>query len=440
MYRIARQALLDWKGSRNKKPLILRGARQVGKTTLLKDFAQNEFTHHVYLNFEDKPALKSLFQEDLDSKRIIEAIGLTVGNRIMPEKTLLIFDEIQECPEALNSLKYFCENAPEYPICAAGSLLGVKLVHTKGFPVGKVEFADLYPMNFAEYLLASGEALLHEHLANIKSIQPLPQIVHDKLTRLFKQYLFIGGMPEIVSEYVIHRDISTIRKKQSDILDAYSVDFAKHAPKSDVLKISEIWQSLPSQLAKENKRFVYSKIKASARGREYDNAMQWLVDAGLIYKVFNVTTPKHPLSGYADVGAFKIYSLDAGLLGAMADISPKLLVQGNDLFAHYHGSFIENYVGQALKPHFKQLHYWTSEGKAELDYLIQYDNDIFPVEVKSGTSRTKKSLRVYKEKFNPRLAIVLSPANLIHDGNILNCPLYMADYLSRNLIELALAK
>jgi len=293
-------------------------------------------------------------------------------------------------------------------------------------------------MNFIEFLDAMGEDLLRQHIADIKVIEPFPGIVHDKLNKLFKQYLFIGGMPEVVSAYVKQRDLTTIRKKQSDILDAYSVDFAKHAPKHDIMKISEVWQCLPAQLAKENKRFVYSKIRASARGREYDNAIQWLVDAGLIYKVFNVTTSQLPLSGYADVNAFKLYSLDAGLLGAMADISPKLLIQGDELFSHFNGSFIENYVAQALMPRFKQLHYWTSKGKAELDYLIQYDNRIAPIEVKSGTSRKKKSLRAYKEKFKPDIAIVASPANLVLDGNVMNCPLYMMDYLISNLIELGL--
>lgn len=436
MFRNAYKELLRWKKSGASKPLILRGARQVGKTTLLRSFARQEYAEQCYLNFESTPSLKTLFSENLDPKQIISTLSIMHGKQIIPGETLLIFDEIQDCPEALISLKYFCEQAPEYSICAAGSLLGVMLANTKGFPVGKVEFIDLYPMSFSEYLMAAEENLLVEHISDIETISPLPTMLHEKLMSLFKSYLFTGGMPEVVANYLEQGDFTEVRKKQLAILDAYQTDFAKHAPAANVMRISEVWESLPSQLAKENKRFVYSKIKDSARGREYDAALQWLVDAGLIYKVVNISQPKLPLSGYADINAFKIYALDAGLLGALADIPARAIIESDTLFAHFNGAFIENYVAQALKPTVRQLYYWTSSGKAELDYLLQHDSNIIPIEVKSGTSRQKKSLKAYKDKYAPEQAVVISPANLILHGNVLNCPLYLVDLLADKLLYL----
>lgn len=438
MHRLAYQQLLQWKGSKGRKPLILRGARQVGKTTLLKMFAESEYENTLYLNFEDKPALCDLFKEDLDPTRIIKVLSLFFEQPITAGKTLLILDEIQECPEALNSLKYFCEAASEQHICAAGSLLGVKLAHEKGFPVGKVQFADLYPLSFFEFLEAIHQDELKDFLLSIDSIAPLPKPLHEKLTKLFKDYLYIGGMPEAVLSYREDKNFDMVRKIQNNILDGYSADFAKHAPKNEITRITEVWNNLPSQLAKENKKFIYSKIKASARGRDYETAIQWLIDAGLTYKVSNVSTAKLPLSGYVDMGAFKLYTLDVGLLGAMADISPKLVIQEDTLFSHFNGSFIENYAAQSFKPFCKQLHYWTSAGTAELDFLLQHENRILPVEVKSGTSRKKQSLRVFREKYHPELSLVLSPANLILDGKVLNCPLYLTDQLTQSLLAAGL--
>lgn len=436
MYRTIYQQLVEWKQRNDRKPLILRGARQVGKTTILKSFAEKEYENLVYLNFEADPNLKSLFQEDLMPERILKVLALISDQPIHPATTLIFFDEVQECPEALNSLKYFCEFAPEYHICAAGSLLGVKLANSKGFPVGKVNFLDLYPMSFTEFLCAIDEIKLKTFLEDVQSPSPLPEIIHKKFMAHFKTYTFIGGMPEAVANYAQTEDFSAVREIQNAILDAYDVDFVKHAPKTDIMKISEIWHCIPSQLAKENKKFIYSQIKSGARGRHYESALQWLVDAGLIHKIFNTATPKLPLSGYVDVNAFKLYLLDVGLLAAMAQISPKLLLDGDELFAHYNGSFIENYIATSLKPAFRQLHYWTSGGRAELDFIIEHDDHIVPIEVKSGSSRQKKSLRVYIEKYQPTTAVVISPANLKLDGRILNCPLYYTDFLLNMLSQM----
>lgn len=428
MYRMLYQELKKWRRSASRKPLILRGARQVGKTTLLKAFGENEHDNLVYLNFELDSSLCSLFKESLRPDRILDVLVLMFDVTIYPERTLIFFDEVQECPEAMNSLKYFCEDAPEYHICAAGSLLGVKLTHEKSFPVGKVNFLDLYPMTFSEFLCAIGEVKLNEFLSHIDVIAPLPDALHKKIMGYFKVYTLVGGMPEAVADYVINQNLSTVKRIQNKILDAYEVEFAKHAPKSDVLRVREIWRCIPSQLAKENKKFIYSHIKSGARGRQFEGALQWLIDAGLIYKVFNIATPKLPLAAYAELNSFKVCVLDVGLLGAMAEISPKLLLEGNEIFAHYNGGFMENYIATALKPSYRQLHYWSSGGRAELDFIIQKDDKVLPIEVKSGTSRQKKSLRVYIDKYQPEYAVVISPQNLKQDGKIKNCPLYYSDF------------
>ncbi len=425
--------LRTWKNQPKRKPLILMGARQVGKTFILKEFGNQEYTNTIYLNFENNPRLCKLFDSSLDPKIILKSLNIETNTEIIEGKTLLIFDEIQECPNALNSLKYFCENAPEQHIVAAGSLLGVKLAHVKGFPVGKVQFLTLYPLGFLEFLEALKETRLKNFIEEQKNIEPLPPNLHEKLLTYFKEYLFVGGMPEAVAEYIDSQNISKVREIQKNILNAYSLDFAKHAPKEQIMKINQVWNSIPNQLSKENKKFIYSAIRQGGRAKEFEVALQWLVEAGLIHKTSLISTPKIPLSAYADINIFKIYLVDIGLLGAMSNLSAKTLLHENELFQEFRGAIVENYIAQELVHSHYSLFYWTSEGKAELDFIIEQDDFIYPLEVKSGNSSKKKSLRVYSDTYHPQMLIRSSPKNLRKDGDILNCPLYLIERL-RSLI------
>lgn len=347
---------------------------------------------------------------------------------------MIIFDEIQECPAALNSLKYFNESANEYHICAAGSLLGVTLANSKGFPVGKVDFLNLYPLSFHEFLQAKNEDKLIQYVDDINNLEPLPIILHEKLSKFFKEYIYTGGMPAAVLEYIASEDFNRIRTVQKNILDAYRLDFAKHAPHNILMKINQVWDVIPSQLAKENKKFIYSVIRNGARAQEFEAAIQWLAEAGLIHKVYNTSTPKLPLSAYINHDIFKIYLADAGLLGAMSGLSAKVIIYGNEIFQEFKGALIENYVAQELVRQGHGTFYWTSAGQAELDFILQLQDAIYPIEVKSGTSTKKRSLITYIQKYQPNLAIRLSPMNLKLDGAILNCPLYLIEKLNK-LIE-----
>ncbi|MBI5345798.1 MAG: ATP-binding protein [Chlamydiae bacterium] len=426
--------LQTWKNQPKRKPLILMGARQVGKTFVLKEFGEQEYTNTIYLNFEDNPRLGKLFDASLDPKMILKSLTIEMNAEIVEGKTLLIFDEIQECPNALNSLKYFYEKAPEQHIIAqGGSLLGVKLAHVKGFPVGKVQFLTLYPLSFLEFLEALNENRLKNFIEEQESLEPLPPNLHEKLLAYFKEYLFVGGMPEAVAEYIDSQNVTKVREIQTDILNAYSLDFAKHAPKEHIMKINQVWASIPNQLAKENKKFIYSAIRKGSRAKEFEVALQWLVEAGLIHKTLLISAPKIPLSAYADMNAFKIYLVDVGLLGAMSHLSAKTLLHENELFQEFRGAIVENYVAQELVHSHYPLLYWASEGKAELDFIIEQDDFIYPLEVKSGNSSKKKSLRVYGDTYHPKMLIRSSPMNLRKDGDILNCPLYLIEEL-RSLI------
>ncbi|MCX7114429.1 MAG: ATP-binding protein [Gammaproteobacteria bacterium] len=416
--------LRQWKESSSRKPLILKGARQVGKTYVLMKFGEQCYDNVAYLNFESSPQLYELFERGLDPHDIIKVLAIELSSEIIPGKTLIFFDEIQECPNALNSLKYFNELANEYHVCAAGSLLGVTLANNKGFPVGKVDFLNLYPFNFIEYLEAGGEARLVQYLENIQIIEPLPSILHEKLLRFFKTYLFVGGMPAAVLEYVTSGDFNRIRVVQKSILEAYRLDFAKHAPQNVLMKINQVWDVIPSQLSKENKKFIYSVIRKGARAQEFEVAIQWLLEAGLIYKIYNISTPKLPLSAYVQHDIFKICLVDIGLLGALSDLSAKAIIYGDDIFQEFKGAITENYVAQALTTQDYRLFYWTSAGCAELDFLLQHDDAIYPLEVKSGSSSKKKSLITYIQKYEPKLAFRTSPLNLIRNGQIINFPLY----------------
>ena len=418
--------LLQWKGSARRKPLVLRGTRQTGKTYSLRAFGQQYYKHLAYLNFEEMASASQLFQADLEPQRIITEISLMLDMPIIPTDTLLVFDEVQACPEALTSLKYFAEKAGEYHVAAAGSLLGVKLGKPASFPVGKVNFLDMFPLSFCEFLDALDKGRLREHVDSIDSLSSLSIPIHEQLISLLKVYTFTGGMPEVVMHYRENQDLRSVRTIQKEVLDAYLLDFSKHAAPREVMKISTVWNQVQSQLAKENKKFIFSAVKKSARGRDYENAIQWLLDAGLIYKSVKISAPRLPVEAYAQSNIFKIYLLDPGLLAAMADISARILVEGDHLFTEYKGAFIENLAATTLVgAHGKQLYYWASENLAEVDFVVPYEHDLYPLEVKAGISRKKKSLLVYNDRYHPSRLVRSTLMNLRQDGRVINIPLYL---------------
>lgn len=420
------QKFEEWKKSSRRKPLILNGARQVGKTYALKHFGKTSYSKMVYLNFEKDEKISEYFDGTLDPKQLIKILSIHANIEIEPNNTLLIFDEIQNCPKALNSLKYFCEEANDFHVAAAGSLLGVKTAGDKGFPVGKVNFLHMYPLTFFEFLSALGEEKIRLFLDEYDSFQPLPNPIHDKLIQLLKYYFFIGGMPEAIAEYCRHDNFNVVREIQKEILSAYERDFSKHAPSHELMKITTVWNQIHRQLAKENKKFVFAAIRKSARGRDYEEAIQWLLDAGLIHKSYLVESPKFPLSAYADNNIFKIFLSDVGLLGAQNNLSPQTIIEGNLLFTEYKGALTENYVVQELvATKYKETYYWTSEGMAEVDFLIEDNHEIYPLEVKAGVSQKKKSLLVYNQKYSPSKLLRASAMNLKHDGELYNYPLYL---------------
>lgn len=426
----------EWKSSARRKPMVLMGARQVGKTTSLKRFADTDYDNSVYLNFEDEPHLISLFDASLKPSQLLKAMQIEFGVEIQPERTLIIFDEVQACPNALNSLKYFNEDANEYHIAAAGSLLGVKLLNTEGFPVGKVNFMDMFPLSFFEFLVALEKTDLKNFLEEITLAEKIPGNIHEKSLALFKEYLFVGGMPEAVATYVNTESFDDVREIHQAILRAYSLDFSKHAPPNEIMKINQVWDNIPNQLAKENKKFIYSVLRKGARAKEFEIAIQWLKEAGLIHKIQNISTPKIPLKAYANFDFFKLYLVDVGLLGAMTNLSAKTLLQGNQLFQEFRGSYLENMVAQTLTQSNLRPYYWTSEGRAEIDFVFEHNGIILPLEVKSGTTNKKKSLQTYIQKYQPSLTIRSSPMNLCKNGQILNCPLYLLEKLTDLLNEL----
>lgn len=430
--------LLKWKESKRRKPLVLLGARQVGKTWILEEFGKSFPDGSVKINFDKQPELHQFFRTTKDVRRIISNLSLAVG-RPITEKTLVIFDEIQECEDALNSLKYFCEDAPEYYVASAGSLLGLTL--SKGFPVGKVDFLRMKPMSFEEFLEANGDGNLVQYMKSIDSIENIPDMFSGPLTEKLKMYYVIGGMPEAVKVWTEDGDIREVDRVQSDILEAYEHDFAKHAEPFDFPKIRLIWNSLPSQLARENKKFLYSVVKKSARAREYENALNWLVNADLVKKVPRITKPGIPLSAYEDLEAFKIYMGDVGLLRRHSRLSSSTFSEENRLFEEFKGALTENYVMESLLniPDIS-IYYW-SETPYEVDFVIQLENDVFPVEAKSGINIKAASIKNYAKEFDDqtKLCVRLSLRNLSYDGNLLNIPLYLADELER-IIKLALKR
>lgn len=420
-------SLEKWKNKKSRKPLILQGARQVGKTWLLKEFGKSRFKDVAVFNFDENPELKQFFESTKDVKRIIDNLSLVHGRTITPENTFIIFDEIQECNAALNTLKYFCENAPEYYIACAGSLLGVAMSRGASFPVGKVDFLTIYPVSFLEFLGAV-DSSLYNYLQSINKIEPIPDLFFNQLLDKFKMYYISGGMPEAIVELIESGDIANVQKILQNILNAYALDFSKHAENSDVTKIGYIWQSLPSQLARDNKKFLYQTVKPGARARDYENALQWLVNAGLVYRVNRSIKPALPLSVYDDLSAFKIYSLDVGLLRKLAGLSPSAIAEGNRLLTEFKGALTENYILESLIGQFENVpRYWTSQNRAEVDFILQLDNEIIPIEVKSDENVIGKSLTFYRKEFDPKLSIRYSLKNLKQDGGLINIPLFMAD-------------
>jgi predicted AAA+ superfamily ATPase len=427
------QQLIVWKNASERKPLILRGARQVGKTWLLKHFGENEFEDVAYFNFDEQLSLKQFFEQTKDVKRILQNLSMVHGKPIFPQKTLILFDEIQECNEALNVLKYFCENAPEYAIACAGSLLGVSLSKGMSFPVGKVDFMDIYPLSFAEFLAAS-DAQLFAYLENRDTLEPIPDIFFQPLIDKFKMFYISGGMPASVVALLEKQDIEQVQQVLRNVLDAYSLDFSKHVETKDVPKINYLWESIPSQLARENKKFLYQAAKPGARARDYENSLLWLSHAGLAYRIFKSNKPGLPLAAYDDLSAFKIYLLDVGLLRRLSLLEPVALKEGNRLFTEFKGALSENFILQSLIQQFDAMpRYWTSGNQAEVDFLIQYQNHILPVEVKWDKNVQSKSLAVYEKTYKPFVRIRYSLNNLKMDGNLINIPLFMADYTKKIL-------
>ncbi len=425
--------LKTWKVSSGRKPMVLHGARQVGKTWLLEAFGKAYFKQTVYINFERQEAMKSLFEEDHNPKRILSQLSLYVGNTIYPDSTLIILDEIQECKAALRSLKYFCEEVPEYAVICAGSLLGGSMTSGDSFPVGKVDHCYLYPLTFKEFL-HSADSTMFDYLDKKKDVEPLPALFFNRIQQVFLKYRISGGMPASAKIMLEENDVSKVDSALRDIINDYRLDFSKHVTPSLIPKLTHVWNSIPSQLARENKKFVYQLIKPGARAREYEDALLWLVQAGLIHTVFLNRKPEIPLKAYDDLSAFKVYLADIGLLRALSELSASVVLSPTDAYVEFKGASAENYVLQSLTAQFvTPLRYWTSKRDAEVDFLLQDSEAIFPIEVKSGTATNSKSLKVYDDLYHPTHRIRYSMKNLSVDGNLINIPLFLCDYTEKLL-------
>ncbi|MBO4459879.1 MAG: ATP-binding protein [Clostridiales bacterium] len=424
MERFLMTDLKAWKENKRRKPLILWGARQVGKTWLMKEFGKRYYRNTVYISFYNNRRMAELFESDYDAERIVEAIELIEHVKIEPGNTLIIFDEVQEAPKVVESLKYFCEEAPEYHIVAAGSLLGVALHKDISFPVGKVNELRLFPMNFREFMQAMGEKKLLDYLEDITDTKV--KDFANEYRELLKIYMCVGGMPEVVAAYVEDRDLKEVRQLQNDIISQYEGDFGKHAGPAELTRIRMVWQSVPLQLAKENKKFFFGQIKEGARSKEYETAIQWLADAGLIYKVNKVTKPAVPLKSYVDMSAFKLFILDIGLLGAMSELDTNTILEGNDIFVEFKGAFAEQYVLQQLMSDSDYTLYYYSGDKStyEVDFLLQKGKNIVPVEVKAETNLKSKSLKIFCDKFCPSEAVRISASDYVDQGWMRNIPLW----------------
>lgn len=422
MERQAFDQLLKWKYSTVRKPLILKGARQVGKTWLMKAFGTKEFEKVVYLNFESSTRLKKLFEGDFDIQRIITAAEIESNQKIEPQNTLIIFDEIQEATRGLTSLKYFYEQAPQYYIIAAGSLLGLSMQHESSFPVGKVDLLELYPLSFTEFVHNLGETTLLKEL-NDRNWSVI-SVFHDRLAELLRLYYFVGGMPEVVADYIQNKDLSSSRSLQERIVAGYENDFGKHVPNTALPRVRLVWTHLVGQLAKENKKFVYGLVKKGARAKEFELAINWLVDAGLVVKVNRIEKATLPLNAYADIDAFKLFFVDIGLLNALAKLDAKVLLEKNKILTEFKGALTEQYVCQQLACK-TQLFYWSvANSLAEVDFVIQQKNEVIPIEVKAEENLKSRSLRVFVDKFKTKKAVRLSMSPYRKQDWMTNIPLY----------------
>lgn len=431
MKRFLMDDLVRWKNKKNRKPLIIRGARQVGKTWIMKEFGKTEFDSVAYVNFDSNVRMKQVFETDYNIERIILAISAETGVDIIPEKTLMIFDEVQEVPKALSCLKYFCEDAPEYMIVAAGSLLGVALHQGTSFPVGKVDFMDLYPMSYKEFLWALGE----EQLCSVLDRNDIDMLTLFKTRYIerMREYFYVGGMPEVVKNFIENKSYIQVREVQKNLLSYYQNDFSKHAPTRLVPRLNQVWESIPMQLAKENKKFIYGQIREGARAKDFELAIQWLLDCGLIHKVTRVSKPGFPLKAYMDMNIFKLYLFDVGLLCAMTELNAKVLIEGNRVFTEFKGAITEQYVLQELIASAKLHPYYYSPDNArtEVDFLLQVAGSVIPLEVKAEENLQAKSLKTYCKKYQPDIAIRTSMADYREQVWMTNVPLYLiANYIN----------
>lgn len=433
MKRTVMQQLIDWKQVEKRKPLLIQGARQVGKTWLMRTFGKEHFRNVVYLSMDQNPRLQAVFSQDFDIDRIVEALRIELQLPI-DENTLLIFDEIQEIPLALQSLKYFQEQRPELPILAAGSLLGVALHSGISFPVGKIQLLDMYPMSFLEFLDAIGNEELALLVRNADF--QMMKVFRDKLTLLLKQYFFLGGMPEVVQEFIKNRDYNKARKIQKDLVQLYEYDFSKHASGITSERLRLVYNSIPSQLGKENKKFIYGHLRSGARSKEYEDAIQWLVDCGLVIRVSRVSKAGLPLLGYADLNAFKLFLNDVGLLSAMGDLDARTLLEGSQIFEEYKGSLTEQYILTQLISELKLNPFYYSEERstAEIDFLVQLGGNVIPIEVKATENLQAKSLKVYAEKYKPNYVIRTSLSDYRKEDWLINLPLYAISCL-KTIVE-----
>ena len=431
MYRFAMEKLLKWKDSKHRKPLIIEGARQVGKTWLMQEFGKQAYTDTVYINFDSNPQMTELFANDLNTDRLIMGLELFAGRKINPDNSLLIFDEVQEVPRALTSLKYFYENAPQYHIVCAGSLLGIALHQGTSFPVGKVNFLKLYPLSFKEFLMATDKERFAELLdkRDFRMITSFKQTYIDAL----KHYYFVGGMPEGVQSFAENKDFNEVREIQKRIILAYEQDFSKHAPNHIVPKIRMLWNSIPSQLAKENKKFIYGLVREGARAKDYETAIMWLSDCGLVHKVSRVNGAGVPLRAYEDLKVFKLFMVDVGLLGCMAGLGQRTFLDGNDLFVEFKGALTEQYVCQQLKTiQDLDIYYYTNDrGSCEIDFVVDTGELIVPIEVKAEVNLRAKSLKTYQEKFSPEVSVRTSMADYKREEWLINLPLYAIDQIAK---------
>ena len=422
--RFAMSRLIEWKQKKRRKPLIIRGARQVGKTWLMKEFGRTCFSSVAYINFDNNPGMEQVFSGDISPERILTAIRIQTGMAIEPETTLIIFDEIQEVPRALTSLKYFCEEAPEYAVIAAGSLLGVALHRGTSFPVGKVDFMDLYPLSYREFLTAIGERKLSELLSGMDT--DMITVFKEKYIDYLREYYYIGGMPEAVQTYLDTKDFLQVREIQNNLLTYYQQDFSKHASASLVPRLNLVWSSIPSQLAKENRKFIYGQVRKGARAKDFELAIQWLSDCGLIHKVQRVKKPGLPLKAYADLDAFKLYMADIGLMTAMTGLNVRILLEGNRIFTEFKGALTEQYVLQQLiaELDIEPFYYSTENSSGEIDFLLQGETDILPLEVKAEENLKARSLRAFCDKYHPANAIRTSMSDYREQDWMTNIPLY----------------